>query len=249
MTSRKKVFITGGSSGLGRQMAIEFTSRGYDVALAARRLEALQALKDELALINDTNVLIYTLDVTDFDSVEPTIFQIAEDMGGLDIVVANSGIGKATTVGVKDFSITRATIETNVIGAMATIDAAVKIFLKQGFGQVVGISSVAGFRGFPHTGAYAASKAALTVYLQSLRAELWTKGITVTDLAPGYIMSEMTDDGYKRPFLISLEKGGRILVNLIEKKVAFSTVPRWPWVVVSKVLRLIPASMLAYRPK
>lgn len=249
MAERKKIFITGASSGLGRQMAKEFAGRGYDVAIAARRMEALETLKAELEEATDVNVGIYSLDVTDIDSVEPTIFQIAEDMGGLDIVVANAGIGKATTVGVRDFSITRATIETNVIGAMATIDAGVKLFLKQGHGHVVGISSVAGFRGFAHTGAYGASKAAVTVYLQSLRAELWTKNIDVTDLAPGYIQSEMTEEGPPRPFIISLEKGGRILANKIERKVAFSTVPGWPWWLVSKFLRLIPASMIAYRPR
>ncbi len=85
------------------------------------------------------------------------------------------------------FAIDEGIIRTNVLGAMATVDAGVKLLRASGGGQIVGITSVAGYRGLPGHAAYSASKAALNVYLEAVRAEVERDGITVTTLAPGYI--------------------------------------------------------------
>jgi len=245
MKKNKKILITGASSGLGRQMAIEFAGRGYDLALAGRGIKKLKELKTAIQGSCSVTVGIFELDVTDFNKNRCVIFEAAEKLGSLDIVIAGAGISGVTKIGVSGFENTVSIINTNVIGAMATIDAAVALFRKQGHGHVVGISSVAGFRGFPKAGAYCASKAAMTVYLQALQAAVWGTEIKVTNLAPGYIDTPLNRGEPRRPFLISVEKGGVILANLIEKQVKFSTAPRFPWGIVRHILKILPTNILA----
>ena len=95
----------------------------------------------------------------------------------------------------------RLIVETNLIGAIATIDAAVALFRRQGGGQIVGVASVAGARGLPGSGSYSASKAGLAVYLESVCAETYREPITATTIAPGYIDTPINRDMESRPFL------------------------------------------------
>src|SRR5688572_12235323 len=149
----------------------------------------------------------------------------AEQLGGLDIVVANSGIGGATPIGRGSFEAARRVIETNLLGAMATVDAAVELFYRQGHGHIVGVTSVAAVRGLPMQGAYSASKSGLSRYLEAVAAEVQGKGIVVTDLAPGFIDTEINRHMPSRPFVVSAEKGTEAMVSLIERKVGFAYVP------------------------
>jgi len=135
-------------------------------------------------------------------------------------------------------------VETNVIGLMATVDAAVALFRRQGGGQIVGVSSVAGVRGLPGSGSYSASKAAVAVYLDSVRAETHGEPITVTTIAPGYIDTPINQDVKSRPFLIDVQKGARIMADLIERRVGYATVPRLPWSVLAPLMRVAPTSLL-----
>lgn len=240
----KSVLITGASSGLGEAMAREFASRGYALALTARRVEKLEQLQRELGGISP-KVVIRQLDVTDYDQVSPVMESLAAELGGLDIVVVNSGVGSEHRVGTDDMVTVKNTIDTNVTAAIATIDAAVRIFQVQGHGHLVGISSFAAVRGMPGAGVYSASKAAVARYLQSARLENLKKNITVTDLAPGYIDTDLNRDIPKRPFVIPVEKGGKILVDKIERKVSFSFVPAWPWRLVAAFIRNAPTRFLA----
>ena len=242
------IFITGASSGLGMAMAKEFAALGYDLALAARRLDRLQDLKNTLQADHNITVEIYELDVTCTETVEPCLQTAAADMGGLDMVIANAGIGGSGTIGSltdNSFDFQKKTIETNVIGAMATIDAAVRLFRQQQKGHVVAMSSVAGFRGMVGGGAYCASKAALTTYMQSLAAELYGTGITTTTLAPGFIATAIVDGRTKLPFMIDLDRGAKILVRRILQKKPFFTVPRKPWMVIARLIRYLPTRVIA----
>lgn len=239
------IFITGASSGLGRQMAIEFARRGYRLALTARRLDSLTALQTQLGEDHGTEVWVAPLDVTDTQAVTAALRAARAHFGGLDKVIANAGIGYTQRVGKLNFELAKATIDTNVIGLMATVDEAVRLFKDQGHGHLVAISSVAGFRGLPGAAAYSASKAAVTTYMEALRVELHKKPIDVTLLWPGYIDTPINQSARSRPFLISVEQGGRILADRIEARVARATVPRWPWAVVARLLRILPVSVLA----
>ncbi len=239
------VFITGASSGLGQQMAIEFARRGYRLALTARRLDVLQALQTELLQAGAPTVFVAALDVTDAAAVAQVFGQACTALGRLDIVVANAGIGNHGRIGQLPLHLAHATMATNVLGFMSTVDAAMKHFRAQGRGQLVGISSVAAFRGLPGGGAYGASKAAVTNYLEALRAETRGSGILVTTLSPGFIDTPLNREAKSRPFVIPVEKGGRLLVDLIERRVQTATVPAWPWALVARLLMVLPTAITA----
>ena len=109
----------------------------------------------------------------------------------------------------------------------------------------MGISSVAAARGLPGSAAYSASKAALSVYLEAVRAETYGESIKITTLAPGYIDTPINQDMKSRPFLIDVDKGAKISADLIERGVGHATVPKWPWTIIRPLLRVIPTSRLA----
>jgi len=244
----KTVLITGASSGIGEGIAKEFAARGYSLALAARRLESLEQLASGLTKqYPEIQVEIVKLDVTDVAAVQKVIPSVAKLFGKLDMVVANAGIGGGGAIGSDKFDEDAAIIQTNVVGAMATIDSAVKLFKEQGEGHLVGIASVAAFRGLPHASAYCASKAAISTYMDALQLELHHSPINVTCLYPGYIDTPINNKMKSRPFLIGVEKGSRLIVDLIEKKVKKSTVPVMPWNIVGRLLKVLPNSLLAGR--
>jgi hypothetical protein len=243
----RTVFITGASSGIGRALALELAGREYDLFLTARRLDALERVRADIAHAHPARqVHVRRLDVTDDADVATAIAEAAEALGRCDIVVANAGLGSSPRVGDGGMERNRRIVETNLIGAMATIDAAVALFRRQGgAGQVVGISSVAGIRGLPGSASYSASKAGFSVYLESVRAETYGEPITVTTIAPGYIDTPINQDMKRRPFVIDVEKGAQITADLIERGVGYATVPRFPWMVLKPLLRVLPTSLLA----
>ena len=135
-------------------------------------------------------------------------------------------------------------IDVNLTGAIATADAAIELFREQGRGQFVGITSVAAVRGMPNSGVYSATKAALGKYLEALRCEVHGQNIVVTELAPGYIDTDINRSLASRPFLVTAETGTRVMVDLIEKQVSFRYVPPWPWTLVAQAMKLMPAALL-----
>jgi short-subunit dehydrogenase len=242
----KTVFITGASSGIGRALALELAGRGYDLFLTARRRDALEQVRADIAAANPgRKVEVRQLDVTDDADVAAAIVEAAERLGRVDLVVANAGVGNSGRVGEGSMERARLIVETNLIGAMATIDAAVALFRRQGGGQIVGIGSMAGVRGLPGSGSYSASKAGLAAYLESVRAETYREPITVTTIAPGYIDTPINQDMKSRPFVIDLEKGAPAIADLIERGVGYATVPRFPWTLIGPLLRVLPTRLLA----
>ncbi len=242
----KSVMITGASSGIGKALAYELAKKGYSLALTARNIEQLEEIKDNIVKQgNSSNIIVRKLDVTDTDDVYTAVEELVEQLGGLDIMVANAGIALAGSVGRGEFENARRTIETNVIGAMATIDAATAHFRAKGSGHLVGISSVAALRGMPRNSAYCASKAGIAMYLEAIRAELYKKKIDVTVLYPGYIDTPLNNTLKSRPFLISVEKGASIIARQIEKKVKSATVPVFPWNIVGRLMKMLPTAIIA----
>jgi NAD(P)-dependent dehydrogenase (short-subunit alcohol dehydrogenase family) len=241
----RSIFITGASSGLGAAIAAEFARRGYAVAIAARRVEQMEALAARLKALGAAAVLPLALDVTDFASIDAALERAAREFGRLDIVVANAGVGYTLPVGRGQFDQVRQTIDTNLTGAIATIEYALPRLRAQGGGQVVAITSVAGSRGMPYLGAYSAAKAGLHRYVQALRAEVRHEPIVVTELAPGYIDTDMNRSAKRRPFVIPLEQGGAILARMIERGVGHRYVPVWPWAVLAPLVKLLPTRLIA----
>ena len=232
------VLITGASSGIGRALAIEFSRRGYALGLCARRLELLENLQNELS--SNHAVEVGELDVSQYETVKEVLFKLAEKLGGAKIIIANAGVGERSLPGENTFYLDRRVIEINLLGAMATIDVGAEILKKQGGGQIVGISSVAGFRGLSNVPAYSAPKSALSTYMEGTRHHLTQHKIAVTVINPGFIDTAINTNRKFRPFLISVEKCARLTADMIENKVLSSTVPLWPWAFVSGAIKFIP---------
>lgn len=242
----RKIFITGATSGIGRALTYELAGRGYALGLSARRVEILNEIKEDvLRKFPGLQVAIFPLDVTEYARQREIVFEVADKLGGLDIVFANAGLDLVRKVGDEHFERDQLTIETNLLGAMATIDAGLAFFLQQGHGHLVGTSSVAAWRGMPRQAAYCASKAALATYLEAVRAEVYRTKIKVTVLYPGYIDTPLNQKQASRPFLISVEKGARKIADLIEKEVKRSTVPVFPWSVVGRLMKILPTVVMS----
>lgn len=237
----KVAIVTGASSGIGRALAFELARRGWWLGLCARRGDELQRIKAEIESSTvGARVETAVLDVNDTAAVRAVIPELAGRFGKVDLLVANAGVGGERFAGDERFAVDEGIIRTNMLGAMATVDAGVKLFRASGGGHIVGITSVAGYRGLPGHAAYSASKAGLSTYLEAVRAEVEPEGITVTTLAPGYIDTPINSHMKSRPFLVSAEQGAARAADLIERGVRTSPVPVFPWNAVGLLMRSLP---------
>ncbi|WP_068425218.1 SDR family oxidoreductase [Janibacter terrae] len=242
--------ITGASSGLGAEMARQFAALGHDLALTARRTDRLDALRAEITVAHpDRRVETYALDVTDDAAVTRVFEQAKGDLGRLDRVVVNAGLGKGAPYGKGSHYANRETIETNVLGAAMQTEAAMAIFREQRAGHLVLISSVTALRGMPKSmTTYGASKAFLAALGEGIRSEMMGKpdlDIDVTVLFPGYIRSEMNEKvEQKTKFMVDTETGVRAMVAAIEARKAKALVPAKPWVAVGGAMRVLPLSVV-----
>jgi short-subunit dehydrogenase len=236
--------ITGATSGIGRALALELAGRGYDLGLTARREQLLAELTGEITSRHrDRRVVARRVDVPDLDAMRAAVRALFAELGDVGLVVANAGIGGSHRVGTGQFERARDIVATNLLGAMATIDAAVECWRARpgpGPRRIAGITSVAGFRGLPGSSAYSASKAGLSVYLEATRGEVAPLGIEVIDIAPGFIDTPINQDMASRPFLIDTTDGARRIADLIERGVRRTTVPVWPWTAIGWLMRAIP---------
>lgn len=224
-------------------MARRLLWRGDSVAVAARRVERLEALAEETRS-SPGRATVHPLDVTDAAAVFRVIQEADETLGGLDVVVVNAGRGGGARQGTGRFADNRAMVETNLIGAMAQIEAALEIFRARGRGHLVLVSSLAGTRGLPGSMAlYSATKAALSSIGESLRIELDGSGIGVTTLHPGFIRSPI-NEGSGFPYMTPIGKGVDAMIEAIDRRRPDAVVPAWPWVPLDWLMKLVPESVL-----
>lgn len=239
---RQKILITGASSGLGAGMARAFAARGRDLALCARRIDRLEELKDELTQqYPGIKVAVAALDVNEHDEVPKVFAQFAGELGGIDRVIVNAGIGKGARLGSGKLWANKATIETNLVAVLVQIETAIEMFTAAGGGHLVLISSVLGNKGVPGVkAAYAASKAGVSSLGDSLRAEYSGGPIKVTVLEPGYIESEMTAKSASTMLMVDNETGVKAMVRAIERETGRAVVPPWPWAPLVWLMRRTP---------
>ena len=237
MSSTPKVFITGASSGIGAALAVHYARRGAVLGLCARRLESLQALFTELGCPGGC----YRADVTDSASLQAAAGDFLQRFGPPDIVIANAGVSVGTSSeDAQDLAVFRKVMDTNVFGVAATFQPFISPMRERASGTLVGIASVAGFRGLPGGGAYSASKAAAITYLESLRAELHGSGVAVVTICPGYIRTQMTAvNRYRMPFIIGVEDAARRIARAIARRPRFAVIP-WPMALAGFALRRMP---------
>jgi short-subunit dehydrogenase len=234
--------ITGASSGLGEGMARAFAAKGRDLALCARRIDRLDELKAELVAAHPgITVAVAALDVNDHEQVPKVFAELSDELGGIDRVVVNAGIGKGAPLGSGKLWANKATIETNLVAALVQIETALEMFKASGGGHLVLISSVLGNKGVPGVKAsYAASKAGVSSLGESLRAEYLKGPIKVTTLEPGYIESEMTAKSASTLLMVDNGTGVKAMVDAMEREVGRAAVPWWPWGPLVQVMRMLP---------
>lgn len=247
MPIRKTILITGASSGLGAGMAREFAKLGRDLALCARRVTRLESLKAELLGAHpNLRIAVRPIDVTDYDQVFEGFRAFQAELGTLDRIIVNAGLGKGQPLGTGYFYANRQTAETNFVAALAQCEAALEILRKQNAGHLVTISSMSALRGMPRNlTTYAASKAGLAALTEGIRADLLRTPIKVSTMYPGYIRSELNEKVKKTPFMIDTETGCRALVKAIEKEKPEAYVPPWPWAPIGLLLRNLPLRFVA----
>lgn len=229
-------------------MARAFAAKGRDLALCARRVERLDELKAELLQRHPgITVAVAALDVNDHDQVPKVFAELSDELGGIDRVIVNAGIGKGAPLGSGKLWANKATLETNLIAALVQIETALEMFKAAGGGHLVLISSVLGNKGVPGVkAAYAASKAGVTSLGESLRAEYVSGPIKVTTLEPGYIESEMTAKSASTLLMVDNETGVKAMVDAMERETGRAAVPWWPWGPLVQVMRMLPPRLTKY---
>ncbi|GAB4587955.1 SDR family oxidoreductase [Nocardia sp. IFM 10818] len=245
--TRRKILITGASSGLGAGMAREFARRGRDLALCARREPNLEELRAELLAAHPgITVAVRALDVDDHAAVPEVFGELRDELGGLDRVIVNAGIGKGALVGTGRASANLATATTNFVSALAQAEAAMSIFRAQDAGHLVLISSMSAVRGLPgKKAAYSAGKAGLSALGEGLAIELRRSPIKVTTVQPGFIATELSARAGDAKFVAPLDKGVQAMVAAIEREAVRASVPQWPWRVLAAVMPVLPRGVMA----
>ena len=224
-----RVVITGASSGIGEALARHYAAQGATLGLISRR-------KTETA-----NGESYPVDITDEAAMGRVAQDFIERFGVPDLVIANAGISSGTSgADGGDIAKLRKVLEVNVAGLAATLAAFAPAMREARRGTLVGIASVAGFRGLAGNGAYCASKSAAITWMESLRAELYGSGVSVVCICPGYIDTPMTRvNRFRMPFLISTDDAARRIARAIEAKRRLAVIP-WQMALVSVLLRVMP---------
>lgn len=231
-----KVVISGASSGLGSALARHYAGLGATLGLIARRADLLETLAAELSGASS-----YVADVRDAGAMQAAAHDFMRRHGCPDIVIANAGISRGTlTEYAEDREVFESILATNVIGMVNLFQPFISVMRTAGQGSLVGIASVAGYRGLPGSGAYSASKAAAISYLESLRVEMHGNGVSVITICPGYVATPMTaNNPFRMPFLLTAEEVAEKIVRIIKNKVLFAVIP-WQMAIVARVLKFLP---------
>ncbi|MBO4687262.1 MAG: 3-oxoacyl-[acyl-carrier-protein] reductase [Clostridiales bacterium] len=206
----KTAIVTGGSRGIGRATAIEFSKMGMNVAIIycgnqAKAEETVAACKE-----NGVDAIAIKCDVKNKADVEVAVENVRETFGSVDVLVNNAGItkdGLLLRMSEEDFD---AVIDTNLKGCFLMSKACSAIMMKQRSGKIINIASIVGIQGNAGQANYAASKAGIIGFTKSLAKELGSRGITVNAVAPGFVETDMTD--------VLSDKVKEALMNLIPLK-------------------------------
>ncbi len=243
MTPRR-VLITGASAGIGLALAERYAREGAVLGLVARRVERLEALKPRLEA-HGAKVYSYAADVRDGPRMAEVARGFWEAAGGVDIVIANSGISHSDRLQSGDPQAAAEVIAVNVQGVIHTLVPFIPPMLERKHGHLVAIGSVAGFRGLPGKGAYSASKAAVKTLLDAWRVNLRGSGVRVTTICPGYVETELTaGNAYPMPFLMGAEKAAGLMARAIDRHAKTYVFP-WQMRLAVPILKIVPEALLS----
>ncbi len=235
------VFLTGASSGIGEALAIALGTRGAKLSLLARREEELKRIADECRAAG-SEALVFAADVTDAAAVAEAAERARTELGAIDVLIANAGIGgndEATRTW--DPEAVKRVIDVNLLGSVNAVHAVLPAMLERGEGHLVAISSLAGFRGLPRSAAYCASKAGLTSFFESVRLDVQHRGVDVTIIQPGFIKTPLTSGREAAmPYIMELEDSIPYFMKAMEKRKKFAAFP-WQLATLVRSARVFPA--------
>jgi short-subunit dehydrogenase len=238
-----RVFITGASSGLGEGLALHYARAGAVVGLCARRADVLAELARKVAS-EGGRAIVQAADVSDTAAMAAAATAFAAENGGVDLVIANAGVGiPSQTLEGKSEPIA-ALMRINVLGVTNTIVPFVPIMVQQGAGVLAAMGSVAGQRGLPGRAAYSASKAAVATFMEALRQDLRGTGVHAMTLCPGFVKTPLTDKlPGKLPFVITCDQAVAEIAGAIERRERKYLFP-WQVRALGGFMRLMPESWL-----
>jgi short-subunit dehydrogenase len=238
----RRALVTGATSGIGRALALWLAGRGIVVVAAGRRVDRLEELRGEAARAGGV-IEPLALDVSDAPAVHERVAEIDSRHGDLDLVVANAGAGELTSARHFDWEACERILRVNVLGAAATVTAALPGMLARGRGHLAAIASIAAVRGMPRSAAYGASKAFLRSFMESLRIDLSTTPIKTTCVFPGFVKSEMTaGNKFAMPFVLETDEAAASIGRGIFAQKAELWFP-WQMALATRALGLLPSSL------
>ncbi len=242
---RSRILITGASSGLGLEMARAWARQGRDLALCARRLDALERLRKELASTSPSSVIsVHPVDVTDHEAVDGAFADAATALGGLDRVVVNAGVAHGGSLGLDAAAGNRTTAMTNFVGAVHQAEAALRVFRPVDAGHLVFISSMSALRGMGGAmNVYSATKAGVSALAEGLRSDLADTSVVVTAVHPGYVRTALVTHLPRVVMASEPERATRAIVAAIEREPAKAYVPAFPWAAAAWPMRVLPLSL------
>ena len=231
--------VTGASSGLGAEMARQLGRSGWKVGLTARREAELEAVARSIREAGGI-AFVAPADLADPGALRTAITAVVEALGPVDLLIANAGVG-VSMLG-RDFSAEAfdRMIGVNLSGVGHAIEAVLPGMLRKGAGQIVGISSLAGYRGLPGSSGYSATKAGLSTLLEGLRADLARSGIAVTTVHPGFVRTPMTAGSSKlMPLAMDVGPAARIILRGVASRRSRVDFP-WRMAAFLRLVRLMP---------
>jgi len=237
--------LTGASSGIGRELAVQLSRENCSLTLLARRFDKLEELFEQIKN-NTSSTEIYKCDVGNPVEVKNVFDEIIKINGRIDIAILNAGVGGR--FGPKDYqaSLSKKIFNTNVQGITNLVECLLPDFIERKNGTIVGVTSLADSRGYPGSGFYSASKIAATRLLESLRIDVKRYNIKVIIVKPGFVKTPMTDkNDFPMPFLMSTEKAAKIILKGIRKE---KRVIEFPFLTAlgSKIIGLLPDFLFDY---
>jgi len=235
----RHAWITGASSGIGRELALRLARDGAKVAASARRREELDKLAAELP----GRIAAYPVDVVDADALARVCAEIEQANGPLDLAVFNAGTHEPVDVASFSPGPFQRLMAINYMGAVNGIAAVLPRFLERRAGHIAVVSSVAGYRGLPQAAAYGPTKAALINLCEALKPDLDPFGVRISVINPGFVRTPLTDlNPFPMPFLMEADAAADRIVKGLARGAFEITFPRrFTWLV--KLARILPYAL------
>lgn len=238
MKKFQSILITGASSGIGEALAQAFSGPGIYLAISGRNVSRLNEVSLQCRA-NGANVTDTVIDVTDQAAMKTWIEEI-DSAHPLDLIIANAGVSPHTSGEKEKTAQSRRMMDINVTGTFNTINPILPRMISRKAGTIALMSSLAGFSGLPSAPVYAASKAWVRSYGEGLRGKLYSDGIDVSVICPGFIASRITaQNNFRMPFFMGTNKAALIIIKGLEKNKARIAFP-FPMYTLTWLLSILP---------